>query len=254
VSERRRLIVNADDFGRAPGVSRGIAQAHCAGIVTSTTMMVNLPSSPEAAGLSGSLPRLGVGLHFNYCYGPPVATHVPSLLGLDGLFDRDLNRLRDRATAADIERETRAQIAHFQEMMGRLPTHLDSHQHIHTWPKVQEVVVSIAAELRLPVRSVTPEQRATLHARGIRTTDAFIGDFFAPGSMTLDGLLAALRSLPPGLTELMCHPGYDDPALADSTFRTQREDEVTYLTSDDVRQAIDDEGIELVTYGVTGNG
>jgi predicted glycoside hydrolase/deacetylase ChbG (UPF0249 family) len=246
--QRRRLIVNADDFGRAPGVSYGIAAAHRNGIVSSTTMMVNLPWSQDAVLLSSSLPALSVGLHLTYCYGPPLASNVPSLIGSDGLLERDRMRLRERLSASDVDRETRAQIARIQQLMGRPPTHLDSHQHIHTWPVVRDIVACIAAELRLAVRSVDDEQRAYLRERGIATPDHFLNDFFAPGSMTLDGLLAVLRSLPPGVTELMCHPGFDDDALADSTFRKQREDEVGFLTSPQAIQTIADGGIELVTY------
>ena len=70
----KRLIVNADDFGRAPGVNQGILDAHTHGIVTSTTVMINYPDAP--AGIEraqADAPDLGLGLHLNLTSGPPIS-------------------------------------------------------------------------------------------------------------------------------------------------------------------------------------
>ena len=80
MTEPRRLIVNADDFGRSPGVNRGIVEAHRHGIVSSATLMANLPWSAAAASLADSVPSLGVGLHLNYCYGTPLVPDVATLV------------------------------------------------------------------------------------------------------------------------------------------------------------------------------
>lgn len=243
----RRLIVNADDFGRAPGVSRGIVEAHREGIVTSTTLMVNLPWSRDASDLAARTPTLGVGLHLSFCYGESLASDAPSLLGDDGLLERDLDRLRGRLLVEDVEREARAQLERFRKLSGRNPTHLDSHQHVHTWPEVYDTIGQIAQENDLPLRAIEPGHRDRLRQLGVRTTDHFAGQFFAPGSMTADLLLDALASLPDGTIELMCHPGIDDEHLADSSFRRQREAELRLLCRADVRQAL--AGVELITYG-----
>ena len=244
-----RLIVNADDFGRAPGVSRGIVEAHQHGIVTSTTLMVNLPWSDGAAQLAQSTPTLGVGLHLTFSYGPSVSPDVASLLGDDRRLLRDLHALQASARADDIDREARAQLQRFVGLMGRLPTHLDSHQHVHTWPQSVEVIARLASEYQIPVRAVDVDHRYHLRTHGVPTTHAFINDFYAPGSMTPEGLLRVLRSLPNrGITELMCHPGYDDPVLGDSSFRAQREDELRFLCSEDVREALLKAGVEPLDY------
>ena len=244
----RGLIVNADDFGRAPGVNRGILQAHQMGIVSSTTLMVNLPWAAAAVALANDAPRLGIGLHLNFSYGPPLGDDVPSLRGADGLLNRNLAQLRERATAADIEREARAQLTRFTALTGHAPTHVDAHLHAHSWPRFQEVIVTLASERRLPLRPATPALAATVRAAGLSAPDAFINDFFAPGSMTHSGLLRALTSLPPGVSELMCHPGIADAALADSSFNTQREDELALLCAPDVRAALTRHGVTLMTY------
>lgn len=242
----RRLIVNADDFGRAPGVSRGIVEAHRSGIVTSTTLLVNLPWSRDAFALAGDVPALGVGLHLSFCYGEPLAGDAPSLLGEDGLLERDLVRLRGRLLPEDVEREARAQLERFRKLTGQNPTHLDSHQHVHAWPEVRDVIARIANENEVPLRAVDGEHRAMLQAAGVRVTDHFAGDFFVPGAMTAPRLLALLRNLPDGTTELMCHPGYDDEHLADSSFRREREAELMLLCLPEVREALN--GVALISY------
>ena len=241
----RRLIVNADDFGRAPGVSRGIIEAHRAGIVTSTTLMVNQRWSRDAAHLARSDPALGIGLHLNFCYGEPLAA-VPSLTAADGLLERDLDRLRAHLIVEDIEAEARAQLERFRNLTGQNPTHLDSHQHVHAWLEVRDIVAQIAHENELPLRAIDDEHRTLLRNAGVRTTDHFLGQFFVPGSMDADQLLAALANLPDGVTELMCHPGYDDQYLSDSSFRREREAELMLLCRPDVRNAIADSA--LMTY------
>jgi chitin disaccharide deacetylase len=244
----RQLIVNADDFGRAPGVTRGILEAHHEGSVGSTTMMVNLPWSDDAAVLGRNTPSLAVGLHLSFCYGPPLAADVPSLLDAQGLLDRDLIALRDRATATDIEREARAQLACFVALMGSLPSHLDSHQHVHTWPVAVPVVAALAREHELPVRGGNPGHIAALRNAGVTCPDHFIVDYFGAGRISAAHLAALLHALPEGVTELMCHPGFDDPALADSSYRVEREEELRVLTAPQVREVIASAGVELISF------
>ncbi|HUG17028.1 MAG TPA: ChbG/HpnK family deacetylase [Thermomicrobiales bacterium] len=244
----RSLIVNADDLGRSPGVTRGILQACRHGVVTSATLMVNLPWSAKAAGQARSRPRLGLGLHLSLCYGPPLARLVDSLPGPDGNLDRDLAALRERARPDAIERECRAQLARFQSLAGRLPTHLDSHQHVHSWPNAAEAVAAFAREHGLPVRSCDAAHAALLRSHGVPCPDTLITSFSGAGRIGIADLLAILRALPEGVTELMCHPGYDDDALSDSSYRAERETELRTLCAPEVRAAIAEEGIELGSF------
>ena len=63
--EERVLIVNADDYGRSPGVNRGVIRAHEQGIVTSATLMVRWPAAEEAAAYARKSGSLSVGLHLD---------------------------------------------------------------------------------------------------------------------------------------------------------------------------------------------
>ncbi len=125
------LIVNADDFGLTAGVSRGILEAHTNGIVTSTTLLVNRAIPPaQVEELKDS--ALGVGVHLNLTLGTPVADpkRVPSLVDAEGRFVRDAREAAARAKADEARIELGTQIDVFRRIMGRFPTHLDTHHHV----------------------------------------------------------------------------------------------------------------------------
>ena len=109
------LIVNADDFGASSGINRGILEAHRRGIVTSASLMVNMPAAEEAVLLSREVPQLSVGLHVNFT-------------------NEGENPVVDLSDAEACREELQRQFERFQKLVGRLPTHLDSHQNVHRRP------------------------------------------------------------------------------------------------------------------------
>jgi hypothetical protein len=251
----RALIVNADDFGLTPGVSRGILEAHRRGIVTSTTALVGLPGHPDLeaeAAASG----LGVGLHANLTWGVPVAgaAAVPSLVDGDGRFHRDPAVVADRAQPDEVRREAEAQIEAFERRFGRLPTHLDSHHHVHRLPRLMDAIMSVALAARLPLRSQDAGFRDGLRRHGVSTPDHFLGDAGAEPYWTGARLLDALAGLPVGVTELMCHPGRYDEALAQSRYGPQREVELGALCEPEVRATIRRLDIRLLHFGSLAGG
>jgi hypothetical protein len=247
----RFLIVNADDFGLTAGVSRGILDAHRRGIVTSTTALANLAPQPELDAEAAGLPGLGMGLHVNLTWGPAVspALVVSSLVNGDGRFSRDLERLEAAARPDEVRREVEAQVDAFTRRFGRPPTHLDSHHHTHRLPRIGEVVLGVAEAARLPLRSQDPGFREGLRRHGARTPDHFLGGDSVEPYWTSERLLHALAGLPVGLTELMCHPGRYDDALAGSRYGRQRETELTALCDAEVRATVERLGIRLCHFG-----
>jgi chitin disaccharide deacetylase len=249
-SAARRLIVNADDFGLTVGVSQGILHAHRDGLVTSTTVLASLPPQEELdAGAAGS--GLGLGLHFNLTWGRPVspAGTVASLVDGEGRFGRDLSVLQARARPDEVRRECEAQIEAFARRFGRAPTHLDSHHHVHRLPRVMDAVVDVALAARLPLRSQDPGFRDGLRRHGIVTTDTFVGDAQAEPYWTSERLLDRLATLPLGVTELMCHPGVFDEALAYSRYGRQREVELAALCDVEARATVTRLDIQLCHFG-----
>jgi PTS system cellobiose-specific IIA component len=230
----KQLIIHADDFGLTPGVTRGILETHAAGIVTSTSVMIGTPGWPDAAAHLRQPITLDVGLHFNLLVGRPL-TSAPTITDRrTGAFLR-LPVLVARALAGrldphELRAECTAQLRALQET-GASVTHIDSHRHTHPLPGVWSAIQAVAADAGLFVRipaepwrtARTPSLAAQLHRAAVsasawRPTATKRVQFTG---LTLDGardfeagLLRTLDGLSPGVTELMVHPGYVEPALA----------------------------------------
>jgi predicted glycoside hydrolase/deacetylase ChbG (UPF0249 family) len=248
----RILVVNADDFGLTPGVSRGILKAHRDGVVTSTTAVMNLEPQDDLDAQAAAESRLGIGLHVNLTWGAPVSPPgtVPSLVDGEGRFRRDRELAARLASPDEVRRELEAQLGRFARRFGRPPTHLDSHHHVHRQPEVMDAVMDLAVAARVPLRSQDEGFRQGLRRHGVRTPDHFLGDAGTEPYWTVERLLDALAGLPVGVCELMCHPGHYDEALAYSRYGRQREVELRSLCDPEVRATVDRLGIALADYGV----
>ena len=243
----RTLIVNADDFGLTRGVSAGILAAHRHGIVTSTTVLVT--ADVDRAQLAQARDSgLGLGLHLNLTLGRPL-TRTRSLVDGKGGFVRDPRRAAAGADAREVLAEAEAQIRRFETLVGRLPTHIDTHHHVGLYPPVRDVVLGVARALGVPIRSQDAAARSRARSAGLRTTDHFFGesgpDAYWSGARTL----AHLRTLPPGVSEFMCHPGRFDDDLGYSRYGRQREVEMAGLGTAGARAAAAALGIELRHFG-----
>jgi hypothetical protein len=246
----KKLIVNADDFGLTAGVSRGILEAYRHGIVTSTTVLINLPGDePLFGALTAS--GLGVGLHLNLTLGRPMVSPavIPSLVDGDGRFIRDAGTVAARLRVEEAERELKAQVEAFVSRFGRTPTHLDSHHHIGRYPPVRGVLLDLAASLGIPLRAADAETWQTARRRGLSTPDHFFGESGPDPYWTADRTLAHLASLPDGVSEFMTHPGYFDETLAYSRYGPQREIELAGLSDPAVRKAVAAHRITLCHFG-----
>src|SRR3954470_1012526 len=135
----RVLIVNADDFGHTAAITRGILRAHQHGIVTSTSLMVHGSAAAFAAEHAGDL---DLGLHIDlgeWTYRDGEWAAVYERVPLD-----------DRSA---VENEIDFQLNEFRRLTGKLPSHLDSHQHVHISEPVLSLAKQIADELDVPLRS-----------------------------------------------------------------------------------------------------
>lgn len=214
----RRVILNADDYGYDPAVSRGIARAMREGLVSSTTMMVNTPHSAEAARDAAGL---AIGLHLNLARWEAVSRPGHTFV------EADAGAL-DEAFVVD---EVWAQLDALERLVGRPATHLDVHKHLHRHPRVLSGVAAVCARRGVPVRSIDDEMRAALRARGVATNDVFLGDAGAQAYWTLETFERLVAALPrEGVVELMCHPGYA-PTTVTSGYSTQREVELATFLS-----------------------
>jgi predicted glycoside hydrolase/deacetylase ChbG (UPF0249 family) len=216
------LIVNADDFGASTGINRGILEAHTRGVVTSTSLMVTGRAVGEAVAMSRDHLALAIGLHWDVC----------------GEDEREFD-LQDPGAIRD---EFRRQLDEFHRLLGRLPTHIDSHRHVHREEQVMPLFRELVAPLGVPLRD---DGRVR-----------FVGGFYAQWEwqvtdlehVSVPFLQWMLREeVEEGWTELSCHPGYVSPDYA-SVYLAEREEEVRTLTDERVRQTIAALGIRLASY------
>ncbi|MBI3241676.1 MAG: ChbG/HpnK family deacetylase [Chloroflexi bacterium] len=268
----KHLIVNADDYGRTASVSRGIRQAHLHGIVTTTTAMMNFPTAQEDLRVAmAECPRLGLGVHLTLTAGHPVLPpeQVQSLVTGRGLFPSMFQfvMMEKRINSAELRAEWQAQIGKFLAT-GAMLDHLDSHHHTSYLSQIAfNVMLDLANEYRVSIRSPfnantndiagagafagqsAENVRRLIQERQIKRPDNFVAGFFGKGA-TLANLCDTLNTLPDGVTEIMCHPGFvDEDILNNSSYDRQREEEIKVLTSVEVREAIQEHGIELATFG-----
>lgn len=226
----RAVIVNADDFGQSAGITRGIVQAHERGVVTSASLMVQWPAAAAAAAYARAHPRLSVGLHVDF--GESIYRDGEWVV----LYERV-----DRQDAWAVEAEVRAQLSLYRELLGRDPTHLDSHQHVHTEEPARTIFDGIARELAVPLRHRSPRVRHDGRFYGQTRT----GEPLTAG-ITPSHLVELLRSLPAGITEVACHPGFADDLV--TMYRAERQLELESLCDPGVRGALCEEGIELIGF------
>jgi chitin disaccharide deacetylase len=243
----RTLIVNADDFGLTRGVSAGILAAHRFGIVTSTTVLVTGDIDREQLAEARDA-GLGLGLHMNLTLGRPL-TGARSLVDGGGAFLRDPRRAAAAAEAREVRAEVEAQIARFEKLVGRPPTHIDTHHHVGLYAPVSDAVLDAARALGVAVRSQDATVRARVRSAGLRTTDHFFGESGPDAYWSPARTLAHLRALPAGVSEFMCHPGLFDEALGYSRYGRQREVEMTGLGTAAARAASAALGIRLRHFG-----
>ena len=220
------LIVNADDFGRSHGINRGVIRAHEGGIVTSATLMVRWPAA-EDAGAYARRGTLGVGLHFD----------LGEWEYADGEW-RPLYEVLEGEASDAIAGELRNQLERFERLVGRPPDHLDSHQHVHRDEPVRGVVRAAGERLGVPVRELTT---------GIRYDGTFYGQDGkgapVPHAISVEALVETIDSVPPGITELGCHPAAEIDF--ESTYAQERVRETATLCDPRVRAAVERRGLTL---------
>ena len=278
----RRLIINADDFGLTSGVNRGILQSHQQGVVTSTTLMACGAKFAEAVTLTKQAPKLSVGCHVVLVDGTATLqpAEVASLVasGTSPSFRVSLMTFACLAAAGRLEQsqiqaEVTAQIKKLQAS-GIQVTHLDSHKHTHMFPTVLKGVLHAARNSGIPAMrnpfeplvfaslrhwkrqfqlKLLQSFRARFHEMlahaEVATPDGCVG-IAATGGLSLETFRRLLENLPEGTWEFVSHPGYNDADLSKvkTRLRHSRDKELAILTSPEVKQLIEREAIELISY------
>jgi hopanoid biosynthesis associated protein HpnK len=267
----RRLIVNADDFGRSASINQAVIRAHREGILTTASLMVNEPGCEEAVALARENPTLGVGLHLTLLCGhsalPPA--ELPGLVNPNGEFSNNpagsgFRYFFQRSLREQLRREVHAQFQKFRAT--RLPLdHVNGHLHLHLHPTVFRILMADASQLgikrlrltfdpfRLNLRaasghlayralhvaifhSLSALARPALARRGIRHTGAVFG-LLQNARVDEAYVTRLLPQLPEGDSELYSHPSLDE-------FKN----ELDALISPGVKDQVKQLGIKLIRY------
>ena len=278
----RRIIINADAFGLCDGVNKAVAQAHTDGVLTSATIMVNMPAAEKAVKIAKKLPSLGIGVHLNLAEGRPILkeTCINRLLDADGKFAYSPFMLSLLSLAGHKIREAiRAELAAQIQWVidhGLMPTHLDSNEHIHAFPALFSIVCQLARRFGIPtvrwpfepkellrppwpLTSKDGRKRAKkirimakinrMQNRDFLKNDAVLG-IAHTGRIDVNFFKAVSLYSPAVTVEVMTHPGFVDNPDADKTkLLHQREVELDALCSEKTKQYFEDTDIELVHYG-----
>jgi len=219
-----RIIINADDFGYSSDVNGAITEALKKGLISSTTMLVNMPGFEEAAKLTKTKDFINrVGIHLNLFEGLPLTKEMQEcqiFCDKNGLYHG--NRMHFLAplktNSSVIYNELHAQIEKAVNA-GIKPTHLDSHAHRHTNYFIGNIVVRLAKEFRIPSVRIHPnltKGNKLLHMKvslfnlglkwhGIKSTD-YLGN--------IPEVISAIHEID-GIIEMIVHPIYKNTELSD---------------------------------------
>lgn len=239
----RRIIVNADDFGRHVLINRAVERGVAGGVLRSATLMPGGAAFDDAVLLARRTPALGVGIHLTLVNGNPVLPpgEIPSLVTPEGAFHDDhtafaVRILRGKINLDEVRAELAAQLRRV-EAAGIRPTHADSHQHMHVLPGVVDIALDLCVAAGIPAMRapraplfagafggvgqfvgraglavLARRAAAKARRRGIRTPEHFAG-IVAGEAVDTETLAAIVRGAVGGVTEVMMHPGTDNAAL-----------------------------------------
>jgi hopanoid biosynthesis associated protein HpnK len=281
--EAKRLIVTADDFGLSFPVNEAVEAAHRHGILSAASLMVGAPAADDAISRARGMPALGVGLHLTLLEGIPVLPpeKVPGLVGPDGRFSSDpVSFGAALFFSPELRRQARAEIsAQFQQFgqTGLVMDHINGHQHFHLHPVVLQAITALAPRYGLPPVRVplepfrtsfkasgdhllgrmmswlfylgqTRRLRRRLAAAGLKSNDHVFG-LYDSGAMVEDRLIKLMAELPPGLSEIYCHPATrrsDGPDNLPSSYKC--EEEFRALVSPAVKERLDALGLRPLSF------
>lgn len=275
-----KMIINADDFGLCEGVNKAVADAHSRGVLTSATLMANMPGTDKAIAIVEKTPSLGVGVHLNLTEGKPISSDckVEPLVDKDGKFKYSVYKLAAKSAVSKrlqsaIEIELAAQIEAIINK-GLKPTHLDSHKHFHCFGPIYKIVCLLAGRfgigaIRWPWEPATvcdgdwpkvgfgDRMRALLLRQMTLSCQKIDGRFIkndiffgaAHTGKIDDKFWAEIgRTQFTGVAEVMTHPGYPE-GLGNTRLVGQRETELKWLCEPMTKEILREAGIELIHYG-----
>ena len=278
----KKLIINADDFGLSQSINEGILVGIQKKIIRSVSLFANAPKTHDAVEIVKACPDVDIGVHLTLTQTRATSSpeKIPSLITKEGAFVPNIQALAkkmffDQLDFQEIYKEFERQIVKISGS-GINVSHLDTNQHVHLHPKIFYIVLSLAKKynikyVRIPcetprslkdylgtnnfIKSIMSINKwfyvRLLKKNKLESTKHFAG-LYCAGRLNLSCLLDILSYVKDGVTELCCHPGWDDNEVASGyggSFQGYGwAQELTALLSDDFQRALKERMIELTNF------
>jgi len=244
MTSSRFLIINADDLGISPEINRGIFVAHEKGVVTDASLLIKGPYTRQAIEMIKENPSFHVGIHLDL--DPLLAWKSPGIERLPRL--KLMEMMNEPDFVKRVKEEIDKQVTAFLHE-GLIPSHIDTHHHVHGFPQIFEPLVE--AMYRHGIRAVRFSKKgyALLGREDIRITaeqarwmeDALRERKILHPRHLIDPIVPfSLKEIPGGVTELMVHP-----AIGGDQWR-QKDCEM--LMDPLFMSTVRDEGVQLISF------
>ena len=251
----KHLIINADDFGYSKAVNLGIMESHINGVLTSTTLMANMPDVDHAVSLLKDMPNLCVGAHLTLTCGKPMLGEKVSTLIKENEYFFKLEDVENKVVQMDISEiyeEWKTQIRYLLNKGVNL-SHIDSHHHVHTFKEHEEIIKVLSEEFNLPVRNCNNVLENKIrfldlcNYNPIRNMEEKYENVRIECFKVIEEIIK--KNIQYENTEAMCHPAFlDSYLLENSSFNIARIREVDILCDQLMRDLINKYEIKLCNY------
>jgi Uncharacterized protein conserved in bacteria len=223
-----KVIINSDDFGLSRSINKGIIEAFNEGLISSTTLMINMPYAEEAIELYKQVEGLGMGVHLNITAGSPLSSNIPSLVDENNIFYRIKDFKNHVVVFDEAYKEMKAQIEKVLSYDINI-SHIDCHHFLVENDTFREIIIILGKEYNVPVRILGDSMKKECEEVGVKTADMFFEDFYGDNAKSETILNLVNENSNCSSIEFMCHLGYIDEDTKTRTSYLNRENEINEL-------------------------
>lgn len=232
----KRLVIVADDFGLSSGVNKGIIESIKNGVVTEPSLMVWSLGTKEAIDTIKKIGygQLGIHITLNNFIETGKYLHLA-----------DYEDLLNNTSEKDLREMVLAELEEFERSVGKKPTHITSHQHVHTHPKLKACIAEYGGNNGIPVRKVNSSEMGK-----VKATDYIFSHIKGSYQEAFDGFLNDLATVEEDKTvEIFLHPGYVDEIMSKySSLTNDRERDLKLVTDVEFKIRIEKLGFQICNY------